>query len=30
MQGWLNAATLLGWLLSSIFVLSLTRLARAS
>jgi hypothetical protein len=28
MQWWLNAATLLGWLLSSIFVLSLARLAR--
>ncbi len=26
---WLNAATLLGWLLSSIFVLSLARLARS-
>ena len=25
---WLNLATLLGWLLSSIFVLSLTRLSR--
>jgi hypothetical protein len=30
MEWWLNAATLLGWVLSSIFVLSLTRLARAS
>jgi hypothetical protein len=30
MEGWLNAATLLGWLLSSIFALSLARLARAS
>ena len=30
MQGWLNAATLLGWLLSSIFVLSLARLARST
>jgi hypothetical protein len=29
MQWWLNAATLLGWLLSSIFVLSLARLSRA-
>jgi hypothetical protein len=28
MQWWLNAATLLGWLLSSIFVLSLARLSR--
>lgn len=28
MQWWLNAATVLGWLLSSIFVLSLARLAR--
>ena len=27
---WLNIATLLGWLLSSIFVLSLTRLSRSS
>jgi hypothetical protein len=26
---WLNLATLLGWLLSSIFVLSLTRLSRS-
>jgi hypothetical protein len=30
MQWWLNIATLLGWLLSSIFVLSLARLARSS
>jgi|SRR5450755_605646 hypothetical protein len=30
MEWWLNAATLLGWLLSSILVLSLARLARAS
>jgi hypothetical protein len=30
MQWWLNAATLLGWLLSSIFVLSLARLSRAA
>jgi len=30
MQWWLNIATLLGWLLSSIFVLSLARLARGS
>jgi hypothetical protein len=30
MQWWLNAATLLGWLLSSIFVLSLARLTRSS
>ena len=30
MQWWLNAATLLGWLLSSIFVLSLARLSRGS
>lgn len=30
MEWWLNAATLLGWLLSSIFVLSLARLARTS
>jgi hypothetical protein len=30
MQWWLNAATLLGWLLSSIFVLSLARLSRAT
>jgi len=28
MQWWLNAATILGWLLSSIFVLSLANLAR--
>ena len=28
MQWWLNAATVLGWLLSSIFVLSLASLAR--
>jgi hypothetical protein len=27
---WLNLATLLGWLLSSIFVLSLARLSRSS
>jgi len=26
---WLNLATLLGWLLSSIFVLSLARLSRS-
>jgi hypothetical protein len=30
MQWWLNAATLLGWLLSSIFVLSLARLSRTT
>jgi hypothetical protein len=30
MQWWLNIATMLGWLLSSIFVLSLARLARAT
>ena len=30
LQWWLNIATLLGWLLSSIFVLSLARLARSS
>jgi hypothetical protein len=30
MKWWLNAATLLGWLLSSIFVLSLARLARST
>lgn len=30
MQWWLNAATLLGWLLSSIFVLSLARLSRSA
>ena len=30
MQWWLNAATLLGWLLSSIFVLSLARLTRST
>lgn len=30
MLWWLNVATLLGWLLSSIFVLSLTRLSRSS
>jgi hypothetical protein len=30
MLWWLNFATLLGWLLSSIFVLSLTRLSRSS
>jgi hypothetical protein len=29
MQWWLNLATLLGWLLSSIFVLSLARLSRS-
>ena len=29
-EWWLNAATLLGWLLSSILALSLARLARAS
>jgi hypothetical protein len=29
MQWWLNLATLLGWLLSSIFALSLTRLSRS-
>ena len=27
---WLNLATLLGWLLSSIFVLSLARLSRST
>jgi hypothetical protein len=30
MQWWLNMATILGWLLSSIFALSLARLARSS
>jgi hypothetical protein len=30
MQWWLNFATLLGWVLSSIFVLSLARIARSS
>ena len=30
MQWWLNLATILGWLLSSIFALSLARLARSS
>jgi hypothetical protein len=30
MQWWLNIATVLGWLLSSIFVLSFARLARAA
>jgi hypothetical protein len=30
MQWWLNAATLLGWVLSSIFVLSLARLSRGT
>jgi hypothetical protein len=30
MQWWLNVATLLGWLLSSIFALSLARLVRSS
>jgi hypothetical protein len=30
MQWWLNAATLLGWLLSSFFVLSLACLSRAT
>jgi len=30
MLWWLNLATLLGWLLSSIFVLSLARLSRNS
>lgn len=29
MQWWLNAATILGWLLSSVFVLSLANLARS-
>jgi hypothetical protein len=29
MQWWLNVATILGWLLSSIFVLSLASLARS-
>ena len=29
MQWWLNVATVLGWLLSSIFVLSLANLARS-
>ena len=29
LQWWLNAATVLGWLLSSIFVLSLANLARS-
>jgi len=29
MQWWLNIATILGWLLSSIFVLSLARFARS-
>jgi hypothetical protein len=29
MQWWLNAATVIGWLLSSIFVLSLASLARS-
>jgi hypothetical protein len=29
MLWWLNIATLLGWLLSSIFVLSLARLSRS-
>jgi hypothetical protein len=30
MQWWLNIATMLGWLLSSVFVLSLARLARTA
>jgi hypothetical protein len=30
MLWWLNLATLLGWVLSSIFVLSLTRLSRST
>ena len=30
MLWWLNLATLLGWLLSSIFVLSLARLSRST
>lgn len=30
MVWWLDLATILGWLLSSVFVLSLTRLSRAS
>lgn len=30
MEWWLTAATLLGWLLSTIFALPLARLARAS
>jgi hypothetical protein len=30
MQWWLNIATLLGWLLSSVFVLSLARLSRTT
>jgi len=29
MQTWLNVAAIIGWLLSSIFVLSLANLARA-
>jgi hypothetical protein len=29
MQWWLNAATILGWLLSSVFVLALASLARS-
>jgi hypothetical protein len=30
MEWWLNISAMLGWLLSSIFVLSLARLARNS
>jgi hypothetical protein len=30
MLWWLNLATLLGWVLSSIFVLSLARLSRST
>jgi hypothetical protein len=30
MDIWLNLATILGWTLSSIFVLSFTRLARST
>ncbi len=29
MDGWLNLATILGWTLLSIFLLSFTRLARS-
>jgi hypothetical protein len=29
MQWWLNIATILGWVLSSVFVLSLASLARS-
>jgi hypothetical protein len=30
MQWWLNLSAMLGWLLSSVFILSLARLARST